>query len=429
MSRRKFLTGSGDALSHLRSIFIGGLAGKRLPIPISPLPLEQAAQAVLSKEAFAYIAGGAGMERTISLNRNAFERWQIVPQMLRDVSEFQMEVDLFGARHPSPFLLAPVGVLELAHKEADLAVAKAAAAEAVPFIFSNQASVSMEQCSTVMADKPRWFQLYWSKSRELVASFVDRAEKCGCTAIVLTLDTTMLGWRNRDVEMAYLPFLHGMGMAQYTSDPVFNRMIQIPVPTGPSPKNNARSMAAGLSLMRRYPGNTLKHLVTGIPLKAIRKFTETYTNPSLNWEDLRYLRGLTGLPILLKGILHPSDAQKAMDYGMDGIIVSNHGGRQIDNAIPSLVALPQIAEVVKGKIPVILDSGVRSGADAFVAIALGAKAVCIGRPYVYALAVAGQEGVKCLIQNWTSEFELTMRLAGCRNVYEINSSFLQSTNG
>jgi lactate 2-monooxygenase len=209
----------------------------------------------MSPEAFAYVAGGAGTESTMAANRDTFERWRIVPPMLRDVSVRDTSVELFGARLPSPLLLAPIGVLEMAHPEADLAVARAAAAEGVPMIFSNQASVPMEACARAMGDAPRWFQLYWSRSDDLVASFVRRAEACGCSAIVLTLDTTILGWRPRDLELGYLPFLRGMGIAQYTSDPVFRASLAQPLDAAPAgkPAVNLASLRAFAGMVRRYP--------------------------------------------------------------------------------------------------------------------------------------------------------------------------------
>ncbi|MCB0839311.1 MAG: alpha-hydroxy-acid oxidizing protein, partial [Bacteroidetes bacterium] len=369
--------------------------------------------------------GGAGTERTISENRQAFERWKIVPRMLRDVSQRDTSVEILGQTIPYPLLLSPVGVLEMVHPKADIAVAKAAAETGIPYIFSNQASRSMEDCASVMGDSPHWFQLYWSKSDELVTSFVQRAEACGSKAIVVTLDTTLLGWRMQDLDLAYLPFLRGKGIAQYISDPVFNQLIEEP-PVGPPPerKITLSSISMLLELVRSYPGSFFKNLRSGKPLASVRKFIEIYSRPSLTWENLSFLRGITQLPILLKGILHPDDARKALDMGMDGLIVSNHGGRQVDGAISSFGALPAIAEAVNGKVPVLLDSGVRSGADIFKAIALGANSVCIGRPYVYGLTLAGQQGVKEVINNITADFELTMGLAGCKNISEIHKDLL-----
>jgi lactate 2-monooxygenase len=277
-----------------------------------------------------------------------------------------------------------------------------------------------------MGDNPRWFQLYWSKSNELVQSFIQRAEKCGCTALVVTLDTTLLGWRTRDLELGYLPFLEGKGIAQYTSDPVFQKLLDEPDDSEPIKRKVTLQSVQGLITMtKNYPGsNFFKKLASGRPLKAVRKFVSIYSNPATTWNDLAWLRQQTKLPILLKGILHSDDARKAVDSGMNGIIISNHGGRQVDGSIATLDALPKIVEAIQNKIPVLLDSGVRGGADVFKALALGAKAVCIGRPYVYGLTIAGEEGVRTVIQNIISDFELTMGLAGCKNISEINRDAL-----
>jgi lactate 2-monooxygenase len=296
----------------------------------------------------------------------------------------------------------------------------------VPMIFSNQASVPMEACAGEMGDATRWFQLYWSTSRKVVASFVTRAEACGCSAIVVTLDTTLLGWRPRDLNQGYLPFLEGKGIAQYTSDPAFLESLHEPEIEAPAPRTiNMASMQSLFSMVNRYPGTGfVKKLRSGLPLKAVRKFIATYSNPATTWTDLAFLRSLTKSKILLKGVLHPDDARKAIDLGIDGIIVSNHGGRQVDGSVATLDALPGIAEAVNGRIPVLIDSGIRSGSYIFKAIALGAKAVCIGRPYVYGLAIDGQRGVEHVIRNLVAEFELTMALSGCKSVQEINRDML-----
>jgi lactate 2-monooxygenase len=411
-----------------RRIYIQGFSGKKPAVTIHPDRLEALARRKMSAEAFAYIAGGAGSEATLRSNRNGFDQWQIIPRMLRNVETFDLSVQLFGQHLPSPLLLAPVGVLDLAHPEGEIAVARAATTRNVPMIFSNQASTPMETCSAQMGDTTRWFQLYWSKSRDLVASFIQRAESCGCSAIVLTLDTTMLGWRPRDLELAYLPFLRGMGIAQYTSDPVFQRLLDLPddpAQRPPKPPINLTTLRNVVRTIRNYPGSFRDNLRSGKPLKAVRQFTQMYTNPALQWEDLAFLRELTSLPILLKGILHPEDAKKAIDHGVNGIIVSNHGGRQVDGAIAAIEALPTILEAVRDHIPVLMDSGIRSGSDIFKAIALGAKAVCVGRPYVYGLAIGGTHGVQEVIDQLLADFELNMRISGCSSVAELSPEYLK----
>lgn len=416
-----------SAIELQRKTYVGGMMGAKPVVPFDFHELAQAARDKMSKEGYAYMAGGAGFERTMDANRRAFYRWQIVPKMLQDVSERDTSIELFGQKMPTPFLTCPIGVLEMAHPEADIAVAKATAAHGIPMIFSNQASVPMEDCAAVMGESPRWFQLYWSKSDELVASLVQRAEACGCSAIVVTLDTTMLGWRVRDLDLAYLPFLRGLGIAQYLSDPVFMRLLdeQQEEPLAVKPKINFTTIRNLISTVNKFPGKGfVRKLRSGKPMAAVRQFINIYSRPSLTWEDLPFLREHTKLPILLKGILHPEDAKKAVDVGMDGIIVSNHGGRQVDGAIGAFDALPGVLEAVNQQIPVLLDSGVRSGADAFKALALGARGVCIGRPYAYGLAVAGQAGVEAVLQYFRADFELTMGLSGCKEISEITADTL-----
>jgi len=374
------------------AVYVQGMTGGGKPtVPVRQDALEAAARANLSPEAFAYIAGGAGRQATMAANLAAFDAKRIVPRMLRDVSARSLATRVLGKPRPHPILAAPIGVLELAHPDADLATARACAAVDVPLVISNQASHAMEDIAAAMGAAPRWFQLYWSKSDALVASLVRRAEACGCEAIVLTLDTTLLGWRTSDLDLGYLPFLEGRGIAQYTSDPVFRAML--------GDKAGDRQAASLL-------------------------FMATYSNPAISWGRLQFLRQHTRLPILLKGINHPNDAHAAIDAGMDGIIVSNHGGRQVDGAVAALDALGAIVRAVDGRISILFDSGIRGGADIFKALALGAEAVLIGRPYVYGLALDGEAGVAAVLRNMLAELDLTMGLAGCREISEIKKGLL-----
>ncbi len=414
-----------SAVDHQKEIYLKRFAGKVPVVPVDSAELEARARAAMSPEAYAYIAGGAGLESTVISNRSDFESCKIVPRMLRDMSGRDTSITLFGQQLPSPLLLSPVGVLEMVHPQADLAVGRAAAALGVPYIFSNQASRPMEEVAAVMGESPRWFQLYWSKSNDLVASFVHRAEKAGCQAIVVTLDTTHLGWRTRDLSIAYLPFLEGKGIAQYTSDPVFQRLMDEPAPPQPRPRVTASLLSGLVKMVNAYPGKGfLRKLSSGRPQKAVQKFTSIYSNPALTWKDLSFLREHTKLPVLLKGVLHPDDAAMALDHGIDGLIVSNHGGRQVDGAISTIAALPAIAQRVNGRIPVLLDGGIRGGADMFKALALGATAVCIGRPYVYGLTLAGQSGVEEVLKNLMADFYFTMGLSGINHVKEITRDAL-----
>jgi lactate 2-monooxygenase len=413
-------------LERQTAIYAEGVSGRRPRVPTDATLLEERAREAMSPEAFAYVAGGAGSGATMRANLAAFDRWRIVPRMLRDVSERDTSVELFGRTLPAPFLVAPIGVLEMAHPEAERAVARAVRDEGLPMVYSNQASVAMEEVTEILGDAPRWFQLYWSTRRELVESFARRAEACGCEAIVVTLDTTMLGWRTRDLDLGWLPFLRGMGIAQYTSDPVFTRLLSEPPGDleQPEPKRNLASLKVLIELVRAYPERFLPALRSGRARAAVQRFVQIYSRPSLTWADLPFLRERTSVPILLKGILHPDDARRAVDEGIDGIAVSNHGGRQVDGAIATLDALPPIVAAVDGRVPVLLDSGIRSGADTFKALALGARAVLLGRPYVYGLALAGEAGVREVVANFLADFDLTMGLAGCRSVSEISPETL-----
>ncbi|TKT79138.1 alpha-hydroxy-acid oxidizing protein [Aquamicrobium sp. LC103] len=402
-------------------VYVTGVGGRRPLVPVAPAELEAKAARAMSRKAAAYIIGGAGMETTMRANRAAFERVRIVPRVLRDVSRRDLSVELFGRTHKAPLLLAPIGVLEMVDRGADLAVARAAAGEGVGYVFSNQASVAMERCAEAMGAAPRWFQLYWSSDDDFVRSAVSRAENCGCEAIVVTLDTTLLGWRPSDLDLAYLPFLEGLGLAQYLSDPVFRAGIPAQPPqTGVKPKG-AGIVNAVLSLRRK--GREFD-LGLGRMRAAVAHFTATYSRPDLNWSDIARLRGMTKLPILLKGVRHPGDAKLAREHGVDGLVVSNHGGRQVDGEPGTLDMLPLVAAAAGG-MPVLVDSGVRSGADVAKALALGARAVLLGRPYVYGLALAGENGVREVIRNVVAEFDLTLALAGLTSAAELNRDCLE----
>jgi lactate 2-monooxygenase len=401
-------------------IYVTGVGGSRPRVPVAPDRLEAEAAKRMSAEASAYVIGSAGSEATIKANRAAFERQRIVPRVLRDVSRRDLSVSLFGRTHSAPLLLAPIGVLEMVNPDADLAVARAAKREGIGFIFSNQASVPMEKCAAAMDDMPRWFQLYWSSDDEFVRSVVRRAENCGCEAIVLTLDTTLLGWRPRDLDLAYLPFLRGLGLAQYLSDPVFRKKIPpSPPETGFKPRGT-KLLQSAMSLRRK--GKEFG-LGMGQMRCAVAHFVATYSRPDLTWTDIARLRDMTKLPILLKGVRHGEDAKLAATHGVDGVIVSNHGGRQVDG---ERAALDDLSEVVAAAaaMPVLFDSGIRSGADVFKALALGAKAVLLGRPYVYGLTLAGEAGVREVIANVVGELDLTMALSGVSAVADINRDCL-----
>jgi lactate 2-monooxygenase len=359
--------------------------------PISADDWERAAEAKLDPGAFGYIAGGAGAESTMRANLDAFQRWRIRPRMLTGNVARDISVEVLGLRSPAPFLLAPVGVLSIAHEEAEVGVAKASASSGVPMLLSSAATHSIEEIAATNA--PRWFQLYWVNDREICASFVSRAEAAGYGAIVVTLDTLILGWRPRDLRQAYLPFIRGEGCGQYFSDPVF------------------------LSRLDKTPDEDL--------LTAAATMLATFPNLGLVWDDLDWLRAQTSLPILVKGVLTADDAELAFEHGVDGIVVSNHGGRQVDGAVAALDALVEIRDAFPEAV-LLMDGGIRSAADVLKAMALGADAVLIGRLYAYALAVGGQRGVEELIQNLMAEIDINLALAGATSVRDLDRTCLSA---
>jgi lactate 2-monooxygenase len=357
--------------------------------PISAADWERAAEEKLDPGPFGYIAGGAGAEETVRANLEAFRNWRIRPRMLTGNVTRDQSVKVLGLSSTAPFLLAPLGVLSIAHEEAELGVARAAASAGVPFVLSSAATHSLEAVAETGA--PRWFQLYWVSDREICASFVKRAEDAGYGAIVVTLDTLTLGWRPRDLRHAYLPFLQGEGCGQFFTDPVF------------------------LSQLDKPPAEDI--------LTAAATMLATFPNVGLTWDDLDWLREQTTLPLLVKGVLTADDAQLALAHGVDGVIVSNHGGRQVDGAVAALDALVEVRDAHPEAV-VLMDGGIRTAADVLKAMALGADAVLLGRPYAYALAVGGQRGVEELLQNLMAEIDLNLALAGAHSVAELDRTWL-----
>lgn len=383
----------GFGSEHQGAIYMGGLSGEVPNLPLAPEAWEALAREKLPPEAFDYVAGGAGSERAVRENLAAFHRWRLLPTVLTDVDERDLTVDLLGRKLPAPLLLAPVGVLSIVHREGELAVAQAANALGLPYVLSNAASHSLEEVAVAGGDEgPRWFQLYPSRDRDLNASLVHRAEDAGYEALVVTLDTKILGWRDRDLKRAYLPFFKGQGIANYLSDPVFRSRLDEP------PEKDPASAAI------RYAGLAL--------------------DPTFSWKDLESLISSTRLPVLLKGVLRPEDALRAVDLGVRGIVVSNHGGRQVDGCLPSLEALPRVAASVGDRVPVLFDGGIRRGADVLIALALGARAVLVGRPYVWGLAVAGSDGVRTVIENLLAEVDLTLALCGLAKVADVQRNLV-----
>jgi lactate 2-monooxygenase len=408
-----------SALARQRQIYLEGVFGKMPLIPTDFYSLEKAANRKLSNRAFSYLAGSAGLESTAKANLNAWDKYTITPGMLQDVSNRDLRVKFLNHPFPFPVFLCPIGVLELAHPKGDLAVATACAETGVPMMISSQASYSMEVIAKELKGTPWFFQLYVSKSDELVKSFVHRAEQAGALAIVITLDTTMLGWRTRDLNLGYLPFLEGKGIAQYTSDKVFNKLVDDAVEEKVSSKINLHILRHIIKLANKIPGD-FKTNLRGRALKTVNTFTRIYSRPDLDWNVIRQIRSYTSLPVILKGIQHPLDAKRAIDAGMNAIYVSNHGGRQVDGAVSSLDAMVLIKNEIGEAVPILMDSGVRSGAHIMKAKASGATLVGIGRPFAYALALKGSQGVSALIKNLIAELELNMALSGIADVNKLD---------
>jgi lactate 2-monooxygenase len=368
------------------------LAEDRPDLPFSATELEEQARELLSPQAYSYVASGASSEDTMRENAESFRRWRIVPRMLRDVEQRDFSGELFGVRFDAPVFVAPVGVQSIVHPDGELATATAAADCGVPLILSSVSSVCLEDVAEAMGEAPRWFQLYWPKDPELTASFLSRAEAAGYSAIVVTLDNALVGWRTRDLALKYLPFLGGP-MANYFSDPVFRAGLAAPP---------EKDLAA-----------------------ALLHFAGVFADLSLTWNDIATLREMTTLPIIVKGITAPEDARAALDQGIDGIVVSNHGGRQVDGALAALDALPNVAAAVAERVPLLFDSGIRTGSDAFKALALGARAVLLGRPYLWGLALAGERGVRHVLRSFLCDLDLTCTLGGYGSLADIRPDALR----
>ncbi|HMS75557.1 alpha-hydroxy-acid oxidizing protein [Gordonia sp. (in: high G+C Gram-positive bacteria)] len=412
-------------------IYVAGIHGRKPKVPTDHAELERRARKAMSERAWAYIAGGAGEGSTMRANRAALDRRAIVPRVLRDVSVRSTEIELFGDTLPAPVLFSPVGAGGLVRRRADVLIGQAAAQLGVPYIFSNQGSAPMEDVAAEMdrirPGAPRWFQLYWSVDDDLVDSFLMRAKKMGASAIAVTLDTTMLGWRPQDLNLGSLPFARAEGIDQYTSDARFRDIVAERIRSATAaekPEVTLGAIRTLFSIARNVPGSFLKNLPSPEPRESVQTFLSIYSRPSLSWDDIAGLRERTDLPIVLKGILHPDDARRAVDTGVDGIIVSNHGGRQVDGSIGSVDALAAIAPVVDGRIKVLVDSGIHTGADVFKALALGADAACIGRPHMYGLAIDGADGARDVVANIIAELDLTLGLSGHTSVAEVDRSAL-----
>ena len=377
---------------RMTQVFVDGMDGETPGVPMSFEDLEAAALESLSGEAYDYVAGGAGSESTVDRNRRAFEDYRLLPRMLRDVSDRDLSTTVCGTELAHPVMLAPVGVQSIIHEDGERATARAARELGLGMVSSSAASTTLEDIHAELDDTPAWFQLYWSSDHDLARSFVDRATETGYDALVVTLDTPMLAWRERDMQRAYLPFLDRDGVANYFADPTFQSRID---------------------------GD-----VTENRQAAVEEFLDVFSDPTLTWEDFAWLCEYSDLPVVPKGILHPEDARRAVDAGAAGVVVSNHGGRQVDGAVGALEQLPAVVDAVGDDADILFDSGIRRGADALKALALGADAVLFGRPYVYGLALDGADGVREVCENFLADLDLGLGLVGCSDVDRLDESML-----
>ncbi|KAG9192833.1 FMN-dependent alpha-hydroxy acid dehydrogenase [Alternaria panax] len=415
-------------VSYQRKIY----ASLRTPkYSTKPAQWEAAARAAVPLPNFLYVNGSASSESTCAANMSAFERYRLRPWMLVKATRRDMSVEIFGRKYKSPLLVAPIGVQEILHADAEEATARACAAVKVPMILSTAATRSIEQVAQANGDGDRWYQLYWPKpqAEELTASLLGRAKASGFQVLVVTLDTFMIGWRPNDLDESYIPFIWGQGCQIGFSDPVFNRMYD------EMQAADTRSISEKVSeiwqILKRPGsiGGAAKVLSHASVIKKAMLFTDLVASGNYrDWSDLKILRKYWDGPIVLKGIQTVEDAHRAVEHGMDGIIVSNHGGRQLDGAIASLDALADIGaddRIKSSGLTVLFDSGIRTGSDVLKALALGAKAVLVGRPYVYGLAMGGEEGVKHVLNCMLADTDNSLANLGKRSISEISRDDLR----
>lgn len=355
---------------------------------MAPLTLddyESLARNRLERSAYDYYAGGAGDERTLAANRAAFDSIALRPRMLVDVGTIDLRTSVLGQAIDFPVLLAPTAFHRLAHPDGEMASARAARSAGTIMIGSTLSTCTLEEVSGACGGG-LWFQLYIYRDRSLTQELVARAQACGYRALVLTVDTPLLGRRYRDIR---------------------NRFV---LPEGIAMRN----FEGALTNAARWGAHS-----------SFSAYVHDLFDPTLTWSAVEWLRARTTLPVLVKGILTAEDARIAVEHGVDGVIVSNHGGRQLDGALPSIGALPEIAEAVAGRAEVLIDGGVRRGTDALKALALGARAACIGRPYLWGLAAAGEEGVRDVLRILREELSLAMALSGRPTIASIDRSLVQ----
>lgn len=371
----------------------------KLPtVTTDPNHLEEQAKSKLASTAYNYVAGGAGEKATMDANRLAFRQWKMIPRMLRPTTHRDLRVTLFGQEYESPILMAPVGVQSIFHEDKELGLSEVCAQIGVPYILSTASSSSIEEVAESNGDGHRWYQLYWPQDDDITISLLKRAKANGYKVLVVTLDTWALAWRPADLDGGYVPFMKGVGDRTGFTDPVFREKFQ--------KKFNATPEEKLFEASQEWVG-------------------DVFSGAAHTWEQISLLKAHWDGPIVLKGIQHPDDARLAADAGVDGIIVSNHGGRQLDGAIGSLEMLPEIVEAVGDKLTVLFDSGIRTGVDVIKALCLGAKGVLIGRPAIYGLAVGGKEGARQVLQGILADVDQSMGLAGISDIKGCNRSMVR----
>jgi lactate 2-monooxygenase len=383
---------SGIFSSYQGKLLRDAAAGSPPPGPCDGTELEGAAARVLAPGPFGYVAGGAGSGDTVRANRAAFACYRLVPRMLRKAGPPELRTSLLGKEMAAPVLLAPIGVQSIVHPDGELAVARAAAEVGVTMIVASPSSYSLEEVAAANGDGDRWYQLYWPDDPEVCLSILDRAKRAGFSALVVTVDTPRFGWRPNDLDQGFAPALRGIGAATAFSDPVFRARLARP------PEQDLPA--------------------------AVRLWQQMFTGADHGWDDLAFLRANWSGPLLVKGILHADDARAARDAGADGVVVSNHGGRQVDGAIAALDALPSVSEAVGDELAVLLDSGIRTGSDVLKALALGADAVAVGRPYLYGLALNGHPGVLHVLRSILADAEVTLGMLGAKTVHDLGEHHL-----
>ncbi|KAJ5092522.1 hypothetical protein NUU61_007392 [Penicillium alfredii] len=371
----------------------GALMGITPSVTTDPRLLEEQARRSMGLRSFNYVAGGAGEKATMDSNRLAFRQWKLIPRMMRNMDDQDVTVELFGQKYDNPLIMAPVGIQGIFHEDKETGLAEVCAEVGVPYTMSTASTCPIEDVAAANQDGKRWYQLYWPQDNDITLSLLQRAKANGFSVLVITLDTWSLAWRPADLDNAYIPFVKGTGCQVGFSDPVFRAKFQ------------------------KESGTTVEEDVVGAARAWIG---DVFSSRPHTWDDLAFVRQHWDGPIVLKGIQHVDDARKALESGCDGIVVSNHGGRQVDGAIGSLDVLPEIVDAVGSRMTVLFDSGVRTGVDVIKALCLGAKAVMVGRPVIYGLGIEGRHGARQVFQGLLADLWQSMGLSGIRSVAECN---------